>query len=255
MAIDHPPVVRARDIALFLDFDGTLVDFADHPSQIKIPDRLIALLQALAAATDGAVAIVTGRPIADIDAFINPVNVPVAGVHGLMRRNAAGATVEAEVDRSELDRVATRLDAFAHTRHGLFVERKSAAVALHYRKAPSLQADCRAAVSNAVDGVPGFAIQFGKSVVEARIAGHDKGTAIKAFMGEQPFCDRRPVFAGDDVTDEDGFRTVNALSDTAITIKIGDGETLANYRIGAISGLHTWLEEIIGEANSTEDAS
>lgn len=244
-----PPLVDPRECALFLDFDGTLVDFADHPSAIVVPARVRDVLAALSERTGGALAIVTGRDIDDVDQFLEPLKLPVAGVHGLLRRTGEGARRDAAaVKGPQLANVIARLDAFVTRDDGLLLERKPGAVALHFRRAPNLAAACETAMDEALSGVEGFKVVAGKAVIEARVAGHDKGTAIAAFLDEPPFAGRRPVFAGDDVTDEDGFAVVNACGPDAISIKVGAGETEARYRIANHRDFLDWLATVAAGA-------
>ncbi len=248
MSLSNPPVPHPSGIALFLDFDGTLAELAASPDAVVVPADVIATLQALQEATDGAVAIVTGRDIDTIDRFIAPLRLPVAGVHGLVLRGPDGALQTASIPQDTLSDMARQLDAFASQRAGVIVERKTGSVALHYRQAPEAEVDCIAAMEALLANTTGFRMLAGKAVVEARANGHDKGTAIATFLGQTAFSNRRAVFAGDDVTDEDGFRVVNAhtVRDAAggITIKVGPGETHARYRLDTVAQLHAWLAAV-----------
>jgi trehalose 6-phosphate phosphatase len=249
-----PPVLGdLSETAIFLDFDGTLAEFADHPDAVSVPDALISRLGELHELTDGAVAVITGRDVAEIDAFLAPLKLPVAGVHGLVRRRADGALVAGDIDYEGLDRIAASAQALAARTPGVIVERKSCAVALHYRKRPEAGPACDAVMADAAHANPGFKLQRGKAVAEVRSRGHDKGGAIEAFLDEPPFKGRRPVFAGDDVTDEDGFVALEPLA--GITIKVGDGATAAQYRVGSVSELRDWLHAIGGtDADNSEAA-
>ena len=234
----------ARSTALFLDFDGTLVDIAAQPELVHIPPSLAPLLQALHTRLGGALAIVSGRQITEIDEFLAPLQLPMAGEHGARRRNAAGLLFQADApDLHAITAVAQRL---ADQHPGLRVERKQAAVALHYRHAPTLEALCRDTLTFAVQQVPGVVLLHGKCVFEAKPAGVDKGRAIAAFMQEAPFAGRNPVFAGDDVTDEAGFATVADLH--GMGIKVGAGPTLATHRCDKPAALLAWLEAAVADA-------
>ena len=247
MPAQLPPAPPAGQIALFLDFDGTLVGFADHPGDVRVPAELLALLDQLQRQTQGALAIVTGREIYEIDAFLKPLVLPVAGVHGLTRRDANGRVHRSPVRKNAVEKIVNSLDQFTDDREGLLIERKSASVALHYRLAPMLAAECQAAMEEAVSLVAGFQLQYGKHVIEARCGDSDKGTAIQAFLDQPPFSDRLPVFAGDDVTDEDGFRVLHALAGpSALTIKVGPGDSCARYRVTSIEALADWLRSMAG---------
>ncbi|MGI9424757.1 MAG: trehalose-phosphatase [Hyphomicrobiaceae bacterium] len=240
-----PPLPPVGEVALFLDFDGTLAEFADHPASVSVPEELIATLAQLHQATHGALAIVTGRDIREIDDFLAPLVLPVAGVHGLVRRTYDGQLHLTDVDDIALATIAGRLDNFVDGQDGLIVERKSRSVALHYRRAPAAADACLSALTDALHDLDDFEVQVGKLVVEARAIGHDKGSAIATFLAEPPFANRRPVFAGDDVTDEDGFRYLNECATAqAITIKVGAGASEARYRVRSVEALRGWLQAL-----------
>lgn len=226
--------------ALFLDFDGTLVDIAAQPELVHIPPQLPLLLLALQARLGGALAIVTGRQIAEIDQFLAPLRLPIAGEHGARRRTAAGQLFA--VAAPDLRPVTAAAQQLADQHPGLRVERKEAAVALHYRHAPALEALCRDTLRAAVQQVPGLVLLHGKYVFEAKPAASDKGSAITAFLQEAPFAGRVPVFAGDDVTDEAGFTTVAQLG--GLGIKVGAGPTEARHRCASPGALLAWLHSL-----------
>lgn len=213
--------------ALFLDFDGTLVDIAPQPEAVSVPPPLIESLAALHERLEGAVAIVSGRPIAQIDAFLSPLRLPTAGVHGAERRRADGSIQL--FDGPALEQVEAAASALAARHSGLRVERKRGSLALHYRQAPQLEAQCLRAMQAAVDASPGLVLLRGKMVAEAKPAGASKGHAVEEFLAEAPFAGRRPVFIGDDVTDEAGFAAVQRLG--GLGVKVGEGETAALRRV------------------------
>ena len=229
--------------ALFLDFDGTLVDIAPQPDAVAVPARVPMLLGALVRAFDGALAVVSGRAIEQIDAFLAPLKLPAAGVHGTERRNAAGALVLAPT--FSLDRVWRAAEALAARHPALRVEHKRGSIALHYRQAPDLEPICHAAMQEAVDGSPGLTLLAGKMVLEAKPGGASKGQAIAAFLREAPFRGRRPIFIGDDVTDEDGFTTVQELG--GVGVKIGPGASVAWERLPSPAALLAELERAVAQ--------
>ncbi len=213
--------------ALFLDFDGTVVDIAPHPDEVRVPPPLVHALASLSTYLGGAVAMISGRPIAQIDGFLSPLRLPVAGVHGAERRSADGQT--AWLATHPLDEVEQRANALARAHAGLLVETKRGSVALHYRQAPHLEALCLATMEAAVRESPGVTLLRGKMVAEAKPGGASKGNAIEAFLQEPPFKDRLPVFIGDDITDEVGFSTVQRLG--GMGIKVGPGHSVAWRRL------------------------
>ena len=234
------------DWALFLDFDGCLVDIAPTPEDVDVPDFLPPLLVALREALGGAVAIVTGRPIEQIDGFLGTAVPAVAGLHGLERRTTDGGIARPPAPRNDLPAVRARLEAFAAERQGVFVEDKTYTVGLHYRLAPSLRDDCRDVVDAALrEASQGWQVIEGKFVFEIKPRGITKGTAIEAFMGEAPFRGRTPVFCGDDITDEDGFEVVNSRG--GVSIRVGDGPaTRAAVQVDSVGELLDWLARVAG---------
>ena len=234
------------DWALFLDFDGSIVDIAPTPEAVVVPECLPALLIALREALGGAVAIVSGRSIEQIDGFLGTAVPAVAGLHGLERRRAEGGIVRPPLPRDDLRVVRALLEAFAAERPGILVEDKTYTLALHYRLAPSLRDDCRDVVNAALKDAPqGWQVIEGKFVFEIRPVGNTKGTAIEAYMGEAPFLGRTPVFCGDDITDEDGFEVVNALG--GVSIRVGEGSaTRATVQAETVGELLDWLTRVAG---------
>ena len=234
-----PQVRGPRTIAFFLDFDGTLVELAERPDVIRLAERTRDILSRLAVATGGAVAIVTGRDIADLDRFLAPLRLPAAGIHGLTRRSPTGQSHAAPLDQSFLRHAELLLVPLVMAEPGLLLERKSNAVALHYRARPDLEETCRTVMEQLAALCPGIQIKRGKMVFEAKPYGADKGTAILDFLKEPPFVGRQPVVAGDDITDEDAFTAVNAVG--GIAIKIGPGPTLARYAAADSTIFLDWL--------------
>ncbi len=237
----HPNQIDPRKLAMFLDFDGTLVEIADKPHAVQLKATTRATLERLQLALGGALAIVTGREIEVIDAILSPFRCPVAGVHGLTRRDAMGRAHSKIVEANFLDAAERRLESLAAAHPGLLVERKSHAIAIHYRGAPGLEHACLGAMEAVVHLDGNVRLIRGKMVIEARPSGGDKGTAVADFMEEPPFAGRQPLFAGDDVTDEDAFAVVNRLG--GVTLKIGPGETQAQHRLADTAEFLAWLAE------------
>jgi trehalose 6-phosphate phosphatase len=227
------------DAALFLDFDGTLVAIAQTPEAIEVPPTLIALLDTLHTQLSGALAVVSGRQIDTLDRFLAPLRLPAAGEHGVQRRDAAGNMLEQQPP--ELGEVLDIANALAGRHPGLLVERKHAAIALHYRLAPELESVCREALVAAIAEQPMLELLHGKSVFEVKPAGINKGVAIDAFMREPPFAGRVPVFAGDDTTDESGFGVVQARG--GIAVKVGTGPSQAHHRLESPHAVAQWLAQ------------
>ncbi|AVP56830.1 trehalose-phosphatase [Pulveribacter suum] len=230
-----PPLTRRH--ALFLDFDGTLADLAPQPDAVRLAPGLAQDLHALHHALGGALAIVTGRTLADMDGFLGALELPLACEHGAQLRLSAASGCSAPP--LELGPLLQTLDALAASHPGLLVERKRAGAALHYRQAPHLQQLCHDTLARAVAALPGAELLAGKYVYEIKPAGAGKGRAIAHLMQQPPFAGRVPLFVGDDVTDEDGFAAVQALGGTGL--KVGAGETAARTRIPSPAAVRDWL--------------
>jgi trehalose 6-phosphate phosphatase len=227
--------------ALFLDFDGTMVDIAPQPNAVEVPQPLLGVLLDLNDYLQGAVAVISGRPIAQIDEFLQPLKLAVAGVHGAERRGADGQVHL--LNTHPLDHVEEAACTLAAEHPGLLVEAKRGSLALHYRQRPELEELCLRTMQNAVEESPGITLLRGKMVAEAKPGGASKGRAIEDFLGESPFAGRTPVFIGDDVTDEVGFATVQRLG--GLGIKIGEGHTTAWRRVADPGTLRRELEAAI----------
>lgn len=224
--------------ALFLDFDGTMVDIAPQPHAVHVPQPLLGLLQDVRAYLGGAVAVISGRPIAQIDALLDPLRLPVAGVHGAEWRDASGEVHL--LNTHPLDHVQEAACLLAARNPGLLVENKRGSVALHYRQRPELEELCLRTMQQAVDESTGLTLLRGKMVAEAKPSGASKGHAIETFLAEPPFAGRTAVFIGDDVTDEAGFSTVQRLG--GVGIKVGEGPSVAARRLADPTALHRELE-------------
>lgn len=227
--------------ALFLDFDGTLVDLAPQPEDVIVPSGLVQTLDELSKYLAGALALISGRPIAQIDAFLHPLRLPVAGVHGTERRGSDGAVSLLSTHPLQLVEEAAVALAARHPR--LRVENKRGSVALHYRQAPELEPQCLHAMQAAVEQSPGLTLLRGKMVVEAKPGGASKGHAIEAFLQEPPFAGRIPVFVGDDFTDEVGFSTVQRMQ--GLGVKVGEGATVAWHRLDSPGALRYELQRAV----------
>jgi len=232
----------ASGIALFLDFDGTLVHHEDHPAAVQVDEPLRSLLEGLREATSGAFALISGRSIADIDALCSPARFAVAGQHGTERRSADGTMHYHAPLAERLHVPAEQLRRFVEDHPGLLLEEKGTSVALHYRNAPDLaeavEKEARRVLAALGDE---FELQGGKFVFEVRPSGRNKGTAIAEYLAEEPFAGRTPVFAGDDLTDELGFALVNRRGGQ--TVKVGAGPTRARWRLADADAVRQWLAD------------
>lgn len=243
MKQSHSPPPAARcDWAYFFDVDGTLVDIADTPAAVRVSEHLRELLQELYQCSGGAVALMSGRPIVEIDALFPSVRMPVAGQHGAERRNAMGQATRHEPTQ-DLTPVRQRLAQAIFDKPGLLLEDKGLSLALHYRRIPGLAGFVHQTMEALLPDLQGeYTLQQGKSVLELKPTGKDKGRALLEFMAEPPFAGRTAVFVGDDATDEFGFAGVNELG--GHSIKVGAGDTVARWRLENVQAVQQWLRSI-----------
>ena len=235
-----PPPALADNDALFLDVDGTLVAFADHPERVVLADGLPDLLARLSQRLGGALALVSGRPLVQVDRLFAPLRLPAAGLHGAQLRTTNGDVTETETIAPWLHELHRRAMHFAHAHPGVLVEAKGAALALHWRKAPAAAAAVAAFAHAQLPLLPGVRLQPGNHVVELVAAGHDKGTAVAALMREAPFAGRRPCFIGDDLTDEDGFTAATRLGGYGVLVGTRAGSH-ARHALPDVAAVHGWL--------------
>ena len=240
------PAIGA-DTALFLDFDGTLVDLASTPESVCVPPKLVSLLTALHTQLGGALAIVSGRKLSDLDHFLVPLQLPTAAEHGACyRQHGSGDkgtdnAVQQLLVLPDFQVLAPNVFALAARHPGLHLEAKSSCLALHYRHAPELEEEARLVMQDATARAPGMALMAGKRVFEIKPAHVSKGQAITDFMQNPPFAGRRCMFVGDDVTDEAGFAAVRALGGDSN--KVGPGDTAAACRTDSPGAVRQWLNQ------------
>lgn len=226
--------------AYFLDIDGTLIALAASPRDVRSGTRLRRVIHRLSLLTGGAVALISGRALGDIDRLFPHARLPAAGQHGSERRSASGAVHRHDLPEAPLNRARAVLAVIVHRHPQLTLEDKGLSLALHYRAAPRLAAAAHRRMRAALAAAGRhYVLQRGKRVIELKPAGRDKGVAIVDFMHEPPFEGRRPVFLGDDATDEAGFRVVNRLG--GYTIKVGTGPTSAHWRLPNAPAVVSWL--------------
>jgi len=245
-----PPPALHDGCALFLDIDGTLLELAPTPDSVRVDAGISALLPALAERLDGAVALITGRSMADADRLFRGLSLPLAGQHGLERRAADGSLHRHLPSFAGLERLRRDLTEFAGQHDGLMLEDKGSTLALHYRQAPRLASHVhrtlRSHRASALANEAGWRLQPGKGVLEVKPDGRDKGTAILEYLEEAPFARRLPVFVGDDRTDEYGFVAVTVAGGWAV--KVGRGPTNASYRLPNVAAVRIWLSALGGAA-------
>jgi trehalose 6-phosphate phosphatase len=236
-----PPSVLTDGLALFLDFDGTLVELAETPEAIHVPNSLGPLLRRMSGRLGGRLAIISGRSIKDIDRHLDISGLAVSGSHGLEMRLRDGARVPLSAP-VEMDQLRNDISRFAESRQGLVVEEKPFSIALHYRQAPQLREEALELMEGLVRS-KGFTVQHGKMVVELRPRGADKGDALRVLMKEPEFIGARPVFVGDDLTDEDAFRAAADMGGGGVLV--GDlRDSAAHYHLADVKAVTDWLEEL-----------
>jgi trehalose 6-phosphate phosphatase len=227
--------------ALFLDVDGTLIEFVKRPDEAHVPQELRQTLEALFHALGGAVALVSGRTIADLDRLFAPLHLPASGQHGAEVRRSDRVRVFASISSPELAVKLAPVYAFAAEHPAIFIENKGLSLAVHYRGAEETR-DTLHAMLNRVVKESGDKVQLIRShlAFDLRPRGVNKGSALDWFMANSPFAGRVPIFIGDDRTDEDGFGA--AIVRGGHAIKIGSaGDSAAPWRMAAPHDLRQWL--------------
>lgn len=233
-----PPADLLDTASLFLDFDGTLVALADHPDGVVVDATLIDLIRMLEERLDGRLALVSGRPAEDLAAMFGDHPPSVVGSHGMEFRWSDGRRDRAERPAGLVEALA-EMRAFADARPGVVVEDKPLGAAVHYRVNPAHEGDA-VAMAERLAATHGLYLQHGKMMVEVRSPGGDKGSAIRTLMADPRFAAGRPVFLGDDVTDEPGFAAVAALGGAGVLVG-PPRPTDARYRIDDVAGVLGWL--------------
>lgn len=238
---DRAPAPSA-DWCLFIDVDGTLLEISDTPSDVHVDDRLKALLMRVSGRLHGALALVSGRSIASIDALFAPIKFPAAGLHGVERRTASGEIQGTDYSDPRLDHARTVFALFVASHPGTLLEDKGRSLAVHFRLAPDAEERARRTVEGEAEPLgAAFHVQEGKMVLELKPRGFSKGTAVAEFMREAPFANRTPVFAGDDLTDEAGMRAAETLG--GISIAVG-GRIVGQWCLPNPAAVRRWLETI-----------
>lgn len=239
-----PPLDLLSDASLFLDFDGTLVEMAETPDAVRVDARLSAVMHRLHDRLDGRMAVITGRPATQIRALL-AADFVVVGSHG-MEFAEPGGTGSRPQRPAALDTALQAMRALAERHPGVLVEDKPFGAALHYRQCPSAEPNCTRLASDLAER-HGLQLQPGKMMVEVRAAGGDKGTAIRTLMREPAMAGTRPVFMGDDHTDEPGFVAAAELG--GVGVLVGQKrETAALYRLEGVEATLAWLEAASAEA-------
>lgn len=237
--LPQPPPLRATaGTALFLDFDGTLVEIVARPDYVRVARTLPMLIENLSDALGGRLALVSGRALEALDRLLGPIDVSMAGSHGGEFRPAGSAEIRPLAEPLP-DGIALPLGRFARHHGELLVERKPFSIAVHYRDHPAMREPLLAEARQLAAG-HGAGVKDGKMVVEVVMPGSDKGNAIARFMDMPPFAGTRPYFVGDDVTDEDAFEAVARFGGDGILVG-AMRQTAAHWRLDSVQSVHAWL--------------
>ncbi|HYJ39761.1 MAG TPA: trehalose-phosphatase [Steroidobacteraceae bacterium] len=231
------------NIALFLDVDGTLLEIAATPQDVRVPAALRNTLQLAARREDGALALISGRTIAELDRLFAPLVFPAAGQHGVETRDAEGNVSLPNIEAGQLDPAREVIRELIRHYKGLLLEDKGSALAVHFRQAPQHERAAMEVMGELANQLRDkFVLRDGKFVMELTPRGYSKRGAIESFMRQPPFAGRIPLFIGDDVTDEEGFEAVNALG--GYSVRVGDlAATAAKFRFSSVSAVVAWLRE------------
>ncbi|WP_076072809.1 trehalose-phosphatase [Sphingomonas montana] len=236
-----PPIDLIDGASLYLDFDGTLVEIAETPDAVVVEARVPALLSALSVRLDGRLALISGRAIDGLAALVQVPGLAISGSHGVETLWGDGRR-DGPARSAGLDVAVDAVRAFAAARDGVLVEEKPFGVALHYRGDPAAADDAHALVM-ALAGDAGLDVQTGKMVVELRPAGVHKGHALRRLHAEAPFAGHRPLFVGDDDTDEAAFVAAAGLGGCGILVG-PPRATAARYRLDDVTAVRRWLGDM-----------
>ena len=243
------PLIIPRDLhhfAILLDVDGTILDIAPTPRAVQVPESLRRTLAVVCEAVDGALALVSGRPLSDLDAIFAPLRLPAIGGHGAeIRPVAGGGTIERRAAGLDPRFKRTLQDIAAH-HPGVMVEDKGYSIALHYRLVPKegpalvdeVGQACKAWADRSIEPLAG------KAVIEIKAAGFNKGTAVRELMNHPPFAGRTPIFIGDDKTDEDAFAVMPEFNGHAISV--GQRVPGIEDQFESPAEVRSWLERLAG---------
>ena len=244
------PLSHLDNIAILLDVDGTLLDIAARPQEVRVPSRLRSVLQNLSEQLDGALAFISGRPLTDVDRIFAPLRLPAVGGHGAEIRPAADAEIIYQ-DAQPLDsKLKQNLTKIGKLSPGILIEDKGYSLAIHYRLAPQLGGDVVRSVAAICDkfGPARLEILPGKSVIEIKHSGFNKGTALRQLMAYDTFAGRRPIFIGDDVTDDAAFAVLPEFS--GVGLSVGGIVPGASFNFESPHDVRIWLEQISERARA-----
>lgn len=241
MRYHSPPALLSRVSAVFFDIDGTLIDLAATPSGVTVPANLPGLLRRLAVLHGGALALISGRALADIDTMFG-LGIAVAAEHGAILRNAAGQIIKSITEDTALIDLRIPLRAAVAICPGVLLEEKRFGLAIHWRSAPGFAASLTSLAKELTALHPGLLLQPAHQALEIRVRGTDKADALEIFLSAPPFAGRLPVFVGDDLTDESAIARATALG--------GRGLHVGRDFTGGPAAVRDWLEAGLADEES-----
>lgn len=235
------PRLKVGKHALFLDIDGTLLEHAEHPDAVSVDGDLLELLTALEECLGGALAFISGRSIAAIDRLFTPLRLCAAGLYGLEHRlRRDGPVVEAK-EPEDIAALATEMEAEFGATPGVYFERKGPVLAIHTRAAPNALSAVRKAAETALPRLSAeYRIVVGEAGLELIPPQAIKSAAIRRFLALEPFSGRRPVFIGDDTSDESGFEMLNRMDGVSIRVR-PKAATAARHILADVAAVKAWL--------------
>lgn len=244
--------IDPHQVAFLLDIDGTLLDIAPTPHDVRVPQGLRRTLQTLQERTDGAIALVSGRSLSDIDLIFAPLKLSAVGGHGAEIRVGPNGKTNGVKSLFLDKKTRGRLAEVAEVDEGVIMEDKGYSVALHYRLAPDKKRAIEDAVTAICGDLPAGAVEIlpGKAVIEIKKSGFNKGTALRELMAQEPFAGRKPIFIGDDVTDEAAFAAVPEFDGMAISV--GRMVQGVAQRFETPGDVRRWLERVAKSGQPAE---
>jgi trehalose 6-phosphate phosphatase len=243
-----PPIsIDPRGTAILLDIDGTLLDIAPTPLDVRVSDALRETLASLFARFGGAIAFVSGRPVAEMDRIFHPLRLPAVGGHGAEIRFAPGSGIRRSKIASLDDGLRAAFARIGRIGEGIIVEDKGYSLAIHYRLAPDLGGEIMKAVTAVCENERCNSLEIlpGKLVIEIKPGGYDKGTGLREMMSVPPFTGRTPIFVGDDITDSAAFAALPDFGGTGFSV--GGTVPGTSFNFDGPQDVRRWLRHLIEE--------
>lgn len=247
---DRVPSVDMKRHAMLLDVDGTLIDIAPAPDDVRVPECLKRSLEVLASRMDGAVALVSGRPVAALDALFAPLELAAIGCHGAEMRAVSGADTMARVPALG-ENIKQAYSDISALEPGVRVEDKTFSLAFHYRNIPDRETALLARIrERSAAFAPQLTLLQGKAVIEVKSGAFNKGEAVQDLMCHDPFAGRRPVFLGDDTTDDDVFAILGQIGGTGVCV--GRRAENAEFTMVDPPEVRRWLAGLAAAAGTAQ---